>query len=496
MGADDRRRSRGGRTLLALLVCLLPIALAGAARAQPAQAYVIKIDGEINEAYSRAVQRKIEAVRAEGGRLIILELDTPGGQVGASMELADYIFLLDDVDVVAYVHPNAYSGGTLVALACKKIYIADKVGIMGDVEPRIGGQRADEKTQTAIREKMEGYAQARGYPVALTDAMVTREIEVSRVQLADEPEGTLVYLTDARLREEEQRGNVVSKQLVVPAGQLLTMRAENAVEYGFASKAVSSPEDLYDVLKVDPGSVKRIYLRPSERLLTILDTFSPLLIIAGFVLLFIELTHPGFGLPGILGISCFVVFFIIKITLQYARLLEVLLFVAGLALLLVEVFITPGFGLLGISGIVLMFVALLLTFQEFGIPTTAAEAQAFQWNLLKVTGSFLGAAVGIGLLLHFLPTMPLLKRLVHDGSLAEAHAGDLSEVRTPGLSQMVGTVGVALTALRPAGRAEFGETLLDVVTEGEFIARGVRIQILDVVGNRVVVAPYAENGVT
>jgi membrane-bound serine protease (ClpP class) len=92
--------------------------------------------------------------------------------------------------------------------------------------------------------------------------------------------------------------------------------------------------------------------------------------------------------------------------------------------------------------------------------------------------------------------MPLLKRLVHDGSLAEAHAGDLSEVRTPGLSQMVGTVGVALTALRPAGRAEFGETLLDVVTEGEFIARGVRIQILDVVGNRVVVAPYAENGVT
>ncbi|MHC4788607.1 MAG: NfeD family protein, partial [Planctomycetota bacterium] len=348
MGVRAQTRPSGPRMLReAALLALLLLALCRPAAAQQRpDAYIVKIEGIISQAYSKAVQRKIDKAWEEGVDTIILELDTPGGTVGDSMELADYIFQLEQTEVIAYVHPEAYSGGTMVALACKEIYIAESVGMMGDVAP-VGptGDIAGEKFQTVIREKMASYARARGYPEALVKAMVTKELEVWRLQMADEPEGTLTYVTGAELTAmtDEQAAKIISRKLVVAAGQLLTMDANQAVQYGFARATVGSEEELLDVLGLRPGSVDRLYLTGSERLLTFLDAFSPFLIVAGCVLLFIEVSHPGFGLPGILGIGCFVIFFVIKVTLHYARMLEILLFVVGILLLLVEVFITPGF---------------------------------------------------------------------------------------------------------------------------------------------------------
>ncbi|MHC4480750.1 MAG: NfeD family protein [Planctomycetota bacterium] len=478
--------------LLALL--LLALCRPAAAQQRP-DAYIVKIEGIISQAYSKAVQRKIDKAWEEGVDTIILELDTPGGTVGDSMELADYIFQLEQTEVIAYVHPEAYSGGTMVALACKEIYIAESVGMMGDVAP-VGptGDIAGEKFQTVIREKMASYARARGYPEALVKAMVTKELEVWRLQMADEPEGTLTYVTGAELTAmtDEQAAKIISRKLVVAAGQLLTMDANQAVQYGFARATVGSEEELLDVLGLRPGSVDRLYLTGSERLLTFLDAFSPFLIVAGCVLLFIEVSHPGFGLPGILGIGCFVIFFVIKVTLHYARMLEILLFVVGILLLLVEVFITPGFGVTGISGLVLVFISLVLASQEFGLPGTPRETLAFQYNLLKVTGALALSGVAFVVMARYLTSLPLLSRIVHRGDLAAAHAGELGEVRTPGLAEMIGEVGVALTALRPAGRAEFGDRLLDVVTEGDFVEKGARIQIQQIHGSRVVVKPHRE----
>jgi len=479
----------------AALASVLTLVGGAAEAARKPQAYQIRIKGMITDAYARAVERKIEYARGQGVKTIILELNTPGGTLGASAALADYIFQSHDIDFIAYVHPQAFSGGTMVALACKEIYITAGIGKMGDVAPvGLSGEIANEKIQSVVRESMLNYARARGYPEALVEAMVTKEIEVYRVQMQDEPEGHYTYMTGRRLNSltDRQAAKIIRQELVVPGGHLLTMGADKAVEFGFARKAVRSPLELYDALGLDPGAVDRLYLSASERLLTFLDAFSPFLIIAGFVLLFIELTHPGFGLPGILGIGCFVTFFLIKWTLLDARLLELVLFLGGAALLAVEVFVTPGFGVIGVAGIALMFVALVLAFQEFGIPRTSAETFAFQVNLLKVGGSFAATIVVLLLLARMLPTLPVLGRLIHRADLAAAQVGTIGEARTPGLSRMVGQVGVAVTPLHPAGRGEFGDTLLDVVTEGEFIEKGTPIRIEGVRGNTVVVAEYRE----
>ncbi|MGD2174253.1 MAG: NfeD family protein [Candidatus Brocadiaceae bacterium] len=482
------------RILRAAVLALLALSVPSSALArEEPQAYILRLDGAITEAYSKAVQRYIEKARAEGIETFILELNTPGGTVQASMELGDFIFQQEDVSIVAYINDQAYSGGTMVALACDSIFIDAATGRMGDVAPvGPGGQIQGEKIQSVIREAMLSYARARGYPEALVKAMVTKEVEVLRVKTVDDPKPAFITGVTLRNMPEEQRAKIVEQEVIVPAGELLTMHADRAVEYGFARQPVRSPQHLFDTLGLAPGRVERLYLTPSERVLTVLDLFSPLLIVGGFILLYIEITHPGFGLPGMLGIGCFVAFFVIKWTLHYAHMLEVLLFLAGLILILIEVFIIPGFGVVGISGLVLVFISLVLTFQQFAIPRSTSEFRAFQLNLLRVTGALAASVVGIALLIRYLPSLPLLSRVVHRGNLASAYASEGLERRTPHLAEMVGDVGVAATALRPAGRAEFGDKLLDVVTEGDFVEKGERVQIQQIHGNRIVVAPYRE----
>ncbi len=480
-------RRMAGLLLLTMAFCL------PAAAQEPPRACILRLTGMINEARARAVERYIERAAEEGVETFILELDTPGGDLQVSMDLGDFIFQREDMDVIAFVNPQAYSGGTMVALACKEIYVYGPTGRMGDVMPiSATGQPAGEKSETATRETMLTYARKRGYPEALVKAMVTREIEVYRIEVVDDT--AVWYKTDAELRSMSAAEQVAveDQDVIVPAGELLSMDSGKAVEYGFARAAVRSRQHLFDLLGLKESEVRRLYLTPSERLLAILDTFSPLLIVVGFMLLYFEITHPGFGLPGILGIASFVAFFIIKWTLNYAHMLEIVLFLLGVVLLLVEILLIPGFGVAGVSGIALLVVSLVLTFQQFTIPRSPSEFHVFEFSLLKVLGSLTGALIGVAVMIRYLPSMPILGRIVHRTNLAAAHASEGLERRVPGLAGLVGEVGVALTALRPSGRAQFGKRRFDVVTLGDFIEKGASVQILEIHGNRIVVRSHEQ----
>jgi len=446
----------------------------------------------INEALFRAVQRKLNYAAQNGAELIILELDTPGGTVDASQALADFIFKDVQARVVAYVNTKAYSGGTMVALACDEIYMDSAVGMMGDVAPIMPtGQEVGEKFQSPVRKALLNYAQDR-YPLALVEAMVSKDTEVYRIHMADEPPGTWRYVKGAELEAmaEGDRARIDSKKLIVPKGQLLTLSARDAVQYGFARKTVSSRLALYDELGVEPGRVTWLYMTGSEKVLAFLDTFSPLLIVGGLILLFIELQSPGFGLPGIAGLACIGTFLLVKYSLHYAHLLEILLFVAGLGLLLIEILLIPGFGVVGILGIVLLFASAVLMLQQFTWPVTPSEIRAFAFNVLEVTGIFLATVVALFLLVRYIGKIPLLERLVSRQTMAEAVLSASAREGEAALSELVGRVGVALTPLRPAGRAEFGDRLLDVVTEGDFLEKGTRVEVVAVRGPTVTVTRH------
>jgi len=222
----------------------------------------------------------------------------------------------------------------------------------------------------------------------------------------------------------------------------------------------------------------------------VIDTFSPLFFVGGLILLFIEMTQPGFGLPGILGLVLLGVFFVVKLTLHYARLLEVLLFAAGVVLLLLEIFVIPGFGITGILGISLLFVSVVLMMQQFVVPSTPGETHALLRNVTTVVGMFLVTLLALLGLARYVGSVPVLSRLVSRYTLASATVASPGRAGEKALSELVGKTGVAVTPLRPAGRAEFGELLLDVVTEGDFLEKGTPLEVIEVHGRQVVVKPY------
>ncbi len=495
-GRPNASGAAPGRALAAWMLILLALAAsaahAGGAR-DGARAYVVKVSGMITEAYAEAAKRKINTAIDRGAEMVILELDTPGGTVSASTNLGDFIFTREDIRIVAFINTEAWSGGTLVALACDAIYMQGRLGKMGDVAPiNQQGKMMPEKFQAPLRETMGNYARARGYPVPLVDAMVSEQIEVYRVRRG--PEAPAEYVTGDQWEsmDEAEREEVTEREVIVPAGQLLTLSASEAVEHGFARAAVSSRPELYDQLDLRDSEVQWLYLSASERALSYLDMFSPLLISVGLILLFIELTNPGFGLPGTVGAGCFALFFIVKSSLHYAGLFEILLFVAGLTLLAIEVLLIPGFGWFGGIGTLLMVVGLVLSLQQFTIPGSPAETEAFFTNLGQIVGALAAATVGIAVLVRFLPSMPYFDRLVNRQNLQEASVGSEAEKQEPDRNKMVGRTGVTLTTLRPSGRADIDGKLRDVVAEGAFIEKGREVQVVAMHGNRIVVAPREE----
>ena len=218
-----------------------------------------------------------------------------------------------------------------------------------------------------------------------------------------------------------------------------------------------------------------------------LDGIAPILLSVGLIALWLELKAPGFGLPGIVGISCLATVFLSKYMVGLAEAPEMLLFMLGVMLLAVEIFLLPGFGIAGITGILLMLMGTTLAFQDFVVPQTPYHYEELRGNLLKIFSSMAVSLLVVALMVRYLPGIPLFGRLVLSASEeAELGFGTTLAIPTVGL---VGRRGYALSTLRPSGRAEFNGEVLDVVTQGEFVEGGQKVEIVEVRGNRVVVRP-------
>jgi membrane-bound ClpP family serine protease len=216
-----------------------------------------------------------------------------------------------------------------------------------------------------------------------------------------------------------------------------------------------------------------------------------ILIMAGVAGLILELKMPGFGIPGIVSAICFVLFFWAHAFAGQSawefKLLAILLFVLGLVLLGVEMFLLPGFGITGISGVALIVISLVLVTLE-QMPSTSQEWIGLGTGLTTVG---LGLVAGMGaavVLARYLPSIPYASRLVLEPPNEPEHAADI-EYTQEGIhaAALLGALGVAATTLRPAGKAQFGEQILDVVAEGDYVNPGARVQIIEIEGNRIVV---------
>jgi len=228
----------------------------------------------------------------------------------------------------------------------------------------------------------------------------------------------------------------------------------------------------------------------SEIFVSVIAMLAPALMMLGFSAIYIEMRSPGFGVPGIIGICCLALVFFGQYAVGLANYTELLLLVTGAALLALEVFVIPGFGVAGFAGIALMIVGMVLSFQSFVVPSPEFPWQAavLKRNILRMSLSIIGSIVLI--LVFFKYFFERLGRVVKGPYLAATLEGAQSDLGMSFLPN-IGDKGVASTPLRPSGKVRIGPAQCDVVTDGLFIDAGAEVVVSQIQGNRIVVAPVS-----
>ena len=467
------------------------------ANGEPLPAARVPVSGTIDRALRSSVARRAQDAVDAGRRLIVFHITSNGGFLEDGMELSRRIQRLGrDVRTVAFVDAKAYSAAAIIAFSCQEIVMSPEASI-GACTPfqalPIGGEVAMEeevraKIEGTIVERLETLAEEHGYPKALLKAMVSMGTTV--VEARNEKTDEVRYVEEPdlfALGPDWEKGNVV-----VAGDEVLTVGAEKARTYGIAQHVAPDREALYDLYAIDG----RMVLYPvtwNETLVTWLNNmyFKALLVLVGLLGIYVEMRTPGIGVPLAIGVTALGLVFAASFLAGQPEWLPLLLFVVGAGLLAVELLVTPGFGLLGSLGTLLVLGSIILalpaSYMEPGSQGGVAwddlgQSLAMTTVILAV---FVGAAFALA---RYLPQMPLLKRLVltetvlSDGSSRAAAA---SQEKTTA----VGESGRTTTLLRPAGKARIGDRLVDVVADGEFLDAHTAVRVVQVRGNRIVVAP-------
>lgn len=445
-----------------MLPAFLPARPADAQLTNPSgRVYVLPIRDDIMPPMVYLVRRGVKAAMESGAELLVLDMQTNGGRADSTLEIIDILSQFKG-RTLTYVNKDAYSAGAFIAVATEKIYMAPQsvIGAAAPIMAAPGGTGVQEmpntmeiKMTSALSAKIRAYAEKNGHNPEVVNAMINKQSELIIDGEVINPKGEILTLTD---REAAETYGDPPRPLL-SAGTFETLAAL-LTELGY--------QDAQPV-RVEPTG--------AERLASWLNTLNWLWLIIGVAGIYIEIKTPGFGLPGIVGISAFALYFLGSYVAGLAGLEWAALFVFGLVLVILELFVWPGTVVLGLTGVALMLVTVVMAMVDLypGMPPLPSLPQ-LRVPLRDLTYAAVGIVIVIAILSRYLPRTPLYAILV-----TKAVSGEEStKVREAAQTERVGRVGTALTPLHPGGKAQFGNDILDVMTQGELIAQGSQVRIL------------------
>ena len=440
---------------------------------------VIHIDGPISgltEAFFRRAMERVKKVRAD---LVIVQIDSPGGELEASLYIAHTLRDIDFARTVAYVPDEAISGGAIIALGCDEIWPSE-FGQIGDAGPIMFGadgqfRHAPEKIRSYLVQQVRQLAEAKKRPPALAEAMVDMNTTVYRViQTSD---GSEWYLNEVELQALADPGAYEKKEPVLEArpDTFLTVGGARAVQLKLARGIAKDRDSLLREISSAPPMDE---LRPHwvDRTVFILNLplVTALLLVVGLVALYFEFSMPGLGIGGITSIVCFSIFFWSHFFGGTAGWLEVIIFLLGVLLLLAEVFVLPGFGVAGFSGITMIIIALTMAMQDFDLPSNPGQWRQTSRSFALVLTTFVCVIFAVIGLIRYAKVVPALRGMTLEPPPAESVAAATTLLSSDGSASVthlpsVGDEGITESVLRPAGKARFGEQIVDVMSEGDYI---------------------------
>jgi membrane-bound serine protease (ClpP class) len=475
-----------------------------------AKAVIIVCKGDIDDGLYRSIRRRTRIALDDGAEYLIYEIGTYGGLLKSADDISKYLIL--DIGklahTVAYVTTEAISAGSMISVSCQDIIMRENTTI-GDCAPIVMGGKLEgverEKIESFTRAAFMRAAEANGYPKALLKAMVTMQTKVYKVK--NLKTGKNEFFEGQQLPEDPNQYDLDNKELIVDEDELLTLTASQAAEYGIARTVVDNQSEALDFLAkrdsvtfvAKPKVLKTLW---SEEMVRWLNSpaVMAVLVMLGLLGLYIEFNTPGLGLPGLIAVTCFVIIVGSKYLSGLANWVEVLLFVVGVLLLFVEIFILPGFGIAGVLGIVCMIAGLLgMLFENlpnkspWPWPQDAVAWSDFTSGIMALCLGVIGSVVFAWIISKYLPKtqIPFLSGLflvpanrgkggVKTISMTAPHDSKIRSVE-------VGDTGRVVTTLRPIGTAQFGDAIVNVVAESEFLDKGTKVEIMNIYGNRVVV---------
>lgn len=460
---------------------------------------IIEFKGDIDWKLSKYFRTRLERARRSGVDLLILEIDSPGGLKTESLDIAETLRDVDWAYTVAWVPRQALSGAALVSLGCDEILVGPnaRIGDIGVIQfdPELFAFRfAPAKVQSVLIRQARDLAESKGRPPEIAEAMINKDMLVFRRARPGGFEYKAVHVDSDDIPGPPW-------ELIEESGheKFLTVNGPRAVELGLADAIVADRAELAQRFGVDPSDFAVYRYTTTDALVYYLNhpLVTGLLIIIGLVALYFELSAPGIGVGGLIATLCAALFFGSRFLGGTADLFELLLFVTGLFFLIMEIFVIPGWGLPGIIGLLMVVASVFLASQNFVIPNSAR-----QWNqfltlvmvLVVASITFIVAAVYIT---RRIGKIPILNQLVLIPDSDEPDPSGKGDAKKPGPVAhpyvSVGDWGKAETLLRPAGRAIFAGRSFDVVSDGAFVEPGRQVKVIDIQGNRILVAPVEDD---
>lgn len=462
------------------------------------RAFIIRTRPEmiVDSYMAKFVSRKLNRAKRAGADLVILEIDSPGGRMDASLAIAEQLRRVDWARTVAYIPREAISGAAVVALGCDEIVMQPhaRLGDVGVIVRDLDGQfhYAPEKIQSYLIGNLRTLAKQKGRPPAIAEAMVNKQLVVHRA--TNRHTGQIHYLSAPEFNElpdkdQWDQGPPIQES---QQGLFLTVGGERAVELQLAQACVEDDRALHDRYRVANVTVLNPTAIDSAVVILNHPFLAGLLLVIGVIALVVELSAPGIGFGGLTSGLCFALFFWSHFLGGTSGWLEVILFIAGLTFLGMELFVFPGFGVAGVTGIVLLLASLIMACIEFS-PREGVSLGTLGTTLGMVGGSGLASVVGIAWVVKHLGGIRLLRGL----TLAPPPPRDETpavDVKTgkplPKLDDTAiheGAWGVTESPLRPSGKAMFGDRYVDVDAAGYFVEKGKQVRITSIMGTRIIV---------
>jgi membrane-bound serine protease (ClpP class) len=423
--------------------------------------YKVPIKGTIDLGLPPFIKRVISVAEKDNASAIIFEINTFGGRVDAATQIKDAI-LGSKVPTIAFINRRAISAGALISLSCEKIYMTEG-GVLGAATAvDMSGKKGSEKVISFMREEMASTAEKRGRNTEIARGMVDEELMFTHLVI----KGDSIIVNDIEGRKE---------------GKLISLTTEQALKYNISDGKAETLNELINLLGYSELVLKENIENWSEKLVRFLTNpvVASLLTTFGFLGILFELQSPGWGIPGVVGLICLILSLSASYIAQLATISDMLLIIAGFSLIMLEAFVIPGFGVVGISGIGIVVYGLYLLL----IPNVPVGEEV----LSNATDGFmiglLGAIIGIYLLLKLMVKTKFWKQLTAPGSQKKEDG----YTNSFGWESLIDQIGVADTDLHPSGWVRVEDKRFFMISEGDFIEKGSSVKILSVDGNRVLV---------